>query len=156
MAENNYKNGKIYKITDLAYTKCYYGSTVEALSRRFAKHRHRYRIYTEGHNMKMFSSHKLFDEFGIANCKIELVELYPCDSREELARREGHYIKSNPCVNKAIAGQTQKEWREANSEELKQKKNSKHMCPSCGGSYTNSNQRAHERTTMHKAAVHNI
>ena len=36
---NKYKNGKIYKIVDIGYNKCYIGSTVEKLSSRIAKHR---------------------------------------------------------------------------------------------------------------------
>ena len=36
---NKYQNGKIYKITDIAYNKCYIGSTTEGLSLRMARHR---------------------------------------------------------------------------------------------------------------------
>ena len=33
----------------------------------------------------------LFAEFGYENCKIELIELYPCNSKAELHAREGFY-----------------------------------------------------------------
>ena len=36
---NKYQNGKIYKITDVGYNKCYIGSTTEGLSTRMARHR---------------------------------------------------------------------------------------------------------------------
>ena len=36
---NKYKNGKIYKIVDLAYTETYIGSTTVGLSSRMAQHR---------------------------------------------------------------------------------------------------------------------
>ena len=37
--QNKYKNGKVYQITDIAYTKRYIGSTCEELSMRMARHR---------------------------------------------------------------------------------------------------------------------
>ena len=37
--QNKYHNGKIYQIVDIAYTKCYIGSTTEELSMRMARHR---------------------------------------------------------------------------------------------------------------------
>ena len=40
------------------------------------------------------------------NCKIELVENYACNSKEELNAREGFYIQNNECVNKLVAGRT--------------------------------------------------
>ena len=38
------------------------------------------------------------------NSNIELIELFPCNSREELNAREGHWIRESDCVNKNIAG----------------------------------------------------
>ena len=32
---NRYENGKIYKITDVGYNKCYIGSTCESLSKKW-------------------------------------------------------------------------------------------------------------------------
>ena len=46
--ENKYQNAKIYKIADLAYNKCYYGSTTEALAKRMVRHREGYRKYQDG------------------------------------------------------------------------------------------------------------
>ena len=45
------------------------------------------------------------DEFGIDNCKIELVEYCPCDTIEELRRPEGFHNRNTHCLNKQIAGQ---------------------------------------------------
>ena len=53
----------------------------------------------------------MFDEYGVQNCKIELIENYPCTSKEELFKREGFYILNNECVNKKIAGRSQKEYK---------------------------------------------
>ena len=52
------------------------------------------------------------------NCKIELIENYCCECKEELLRREGHYIRENECVNKLIAGRTKKEYKSENKEKL--------------------------------------
>ena len=92
--ENEYQNSKVYRICDVAYTKFYYGSTVQPLAMRMGGHRAGYVQYKLGIGRKM-SSYDIFDEFGIHNCKIELVELYPCDSKVELERREGYHIQIN-------------------------------------------------------------
>ena len=52
----------------------------------------------------------LFNEYGVENCKIELLEYYHCDTLQELERREGEHIKTNKCVNKCVAGRTRKEY----------------------------------------------
>ncbi len=116
---NKYEQGKIYKVCDVSYTMAYYGSTIVPLCKRMANHRYNYRQYKsngEGDNLSVF---RIFDEFGIDNCKIELVELFPCASKMELERKEGEYIKNNECVNKTVAGRTLKEWRQDNPDYMK-------------------------------------
>ncbi len=101
----NFQNGKIYKIYSLSNENLvYYGATVQLLSRRKAEHIYRYR---EG--ILSCSSKIIFE--SCEDYRIELVELYPCNSRIELDRREGYYIKNNECVNKIISGRTKKEYR---------------------------------------------
>jgi hypothetical protein len=42
----------------------------------------------------------------------------------ELDKREGEYIRNNNCINRCIAGRTQKEYYEENKEKiLEQRKN---------------------------------
>tara|TARA_R110000823_G_C15701201_1_gene476481 strand:+ start:184 stop:606 length:423 start_codon:yes stop_codon:yes gene_type:complete len=53
------------------------------------------------------------------NVKIELIELYPCNSKDELNKREGELIRSMDCVNKNIAGRTYKEYYVENKEYYK-------------------------------------
>lgn len=117
---NKYNTGKIYKIwspsrEDLVY----YGSTIEKLNRRLAGHKDKYRLYKAGGKCENRSSFKIFDE--CSDYRIDLVESYPCNSREELNSREGYYIKNNTCVNKFIAGRTLAEYRIDNKEMLKDK-----------------------------------
>jgi hypothetical protein len=110
---NKYANGKIYKITDVGYTKCYIGSTVQPLSVRMAGHKRMFKQYLDG--LKNFvSSFSLFEEFGLENCKIELLEECSCENKEQLLQKEGEHIKSATCVNKLVAGRTKQESRRAN------------------------------------------
>ena len=36
---------------------------------------------------------KSFDEFSVQNCKIILIEEYPCQNRKQLEKKEGGYIE---------------------------------------------------------------
>ena len=105
---SRYENGKIYKIVSVDYSKCYIGSTTESLKKRFERHRGKYKDYLKG-EADNTRAYWLFDEFGVENCKIELIENYPCNSREELERKEGEYIRNTDCMNKIIAGRTRQE-----------------------------------------------
>ena len=51
---NKYQNGKIYKIVDVGYSKCYIGSTCEELSQRMARHRAIYKQFAKGKKGKLF------------------------------------------------------------------------------------------------------
>ena len=173
----DYSKGQIYKIWDASYSKCYIGSTVEKLSTRMARHRDKYKQYLNG-RYAFTSSFSLFDEFGCENCKIELIENYPCDSKQELHAREGQHIRKTDCVNKVIAGRTSKEyyqdtkeiqnlknkeWRENNKEykhekdkeyrdehkeEIIAKLKEKRLCE-CGCYISLRNLSAHKRKTKH-------
>ena len=109
MGENKYQNGKIYKIVDIGYNKCYIGSTCESLSQRMARHRQKYKSYLKGAS-KLTHSFLLFDEYGEENCKVEWIEDYPCSSKRELEAREGYHQQNTDCVNKVIAGRDKKEY----------------------------------------------
>ena len=110
----NYQNGKIYKITSLHTDKCYVGSTtLKYLSSRLGGHK---QDLKRGKNV----SSKYILEFG--NCKIVLLELYPCNSKDELLARERYYIENFDCVNKKIPGRTMKEYVEDNKECIKEYK----------------------------------
>ena len=47
----------------------------------------------------------MFDEYGTENCKIELIEEYPCENKIQLQKREGFHIQNTHCVNKRVEGQ---------------------------------------------------
>ena len=110
MIENKHQSGNIDKISDVGYNKCYIGSTVESLASRMSKHRNHYQRLNKGCSVSKLSVFILFDEFGVSNCKIELLEHHPCSTREELCKREGYHIKNTDCVNKMMTGRTREQY----------------------------------------------
>ena len=121
---NKFHNAKIYRITDIGYTKCYIGSTTEELSQRMARHRTKYKKFLRDDKEGHTRSYDLFNEYGIENCKIELIEYFKCDTLAELRKKEGEHIKNTECVNKRVAGRTKKEYnkeyREQNKDKIKE------------------------------------
>ena len=121
METSRYANGSIYKVVDLGYNKQYFGSTSEKLSQRMVRHRASYKSYKNNPEKSHRNSvYDIFDEYGMENCKIELVEYYPCNTKEELQRREGQIIKENDCINKRVEGRTKQEYKEDNKEHIQE------------------------------------
>ena len=105
----NYNKTKIYKIWSLLGDKIYIGSTTkEYLSQRMTAHRNDYQKWKRS-NKKYMSSFILFDEYGIENCLIELLEAKECNNIHEARQLEGGYIRTLDCVNKRIAGRSDKD-----------------------------------------------
>ena len=73
------------------------------------KHRDKYKSFLKGH-YGFTTSFSLFNEFGCENCKIELLELFPCNTKAELEAREGHHIRNTECVNRIQCGRTSKQY----------------------------------------------
>ena len=102
----NYQNGKIYAIKSNSGGKIYVGSTTkDYLSKRMSHHRTAFKAWEDGNGF-CCSSRELFIEYGVENCYIELIELFPCETKDELKTRENHYIRSLVCVNKHLAVNT--------------------------------------------------
>jgi len=94
----NLEQCKIYKIQSMNNPeRVYYGHTCQTLAQRFTRHK-------SNHNKT--ASKQII---GLGDAIILLVEDYPCESENEARAREGFYILNNPCVNKQVAGRTQKE-----------------------------------------------
>ena len=107
----DYANGKIYKIVG-EDGSTYYGSTTMSLYRRMNCHRN-------GNGKKRTTAY--YKIISKMDWEMILVENYPCESRTELERREGTYIRENPCVNRLVAGRTDREYYQDNKEEIKDK-----------------------------------
>lgn len=91
----NYKNSKIYIIRSNKTDSVYVGSTYNTLECRFSGHKS-----THNCSKKKVSSSIIFN-YGINDAYIELLEEYPCNSRDELLKREGELMRTiKNCVNK--------------------------------------------------------
>jgi hypothetical protein len=110
----DYQKAKIYKLVNDELDLVYYGSTCQKLCKRLAGHKRD----TKRDNINVSSS-KLYTS---GTPYIVLVENYPCNNVEELRAREKHYIKNNPCVNKALPGRKIKEWSADNPDKMKANK----------------------------------
>jgi LysM repeat protein len=116
----NHENGKIYKVWSLLGTEIYIGSTAQKLlSSRMNNHRDDYKRWKEGKYNKV-TVFDIFDKYGIENCKIELIEKFPCKDKPELEAREGHHqrLHRDIIVNKCIAGRTRAEYQVDNKDRL--------------------------------------
>ncbi len=105
----DYSKSKIYTIRSLSRPDLIYvGATTLKLNKRFANH---------NNEKKPCTSRKVLD---IGDAYIELYELFPCSTKEELNKREGELIRLIDCVNKIITNRTKKEYYEENKVKLLQ------------------------------------
>jgi len=158
----NYQDAKIYKIFVDGVEDVYIGSTTQKLCVRMAQHRSGYK---NKYNRKMevcLSVHNIFDTHGVENCKIVLLENCPCNSKEELHKKEGDYIKNNiKSVNERQAGRTKneyyndniehfkeykKKWQEDNKERIAEYRGVHIDCDKCGAKITKTNMSAHKKS----------
>ena len=111
----NYQNGKIYTIRCRNDdTLIYVGSTTMTLSKRIAEHR-----YASVSNNKK----KLYNKVN-GNWEDWYIELYvecPCNTKEELCRKEGEVIREIATLNYEIAGRTDAEYRKDMKEVIAKK-----------------------------------
>jgi hypothetical protein len=121
----NYSQGKIYSIRSYLTEDVYYGSTCQKLSDRLAGHKKNYKRWLLNKELGISSSYRIFEKD--IDAYIELLELYPCNSKIELHKREGEIIRVNVCVNKRIAGRTQKEYQQENKEQILEYRNQYHQ-----------------------------
>ena len=88
----NYQNGKIYKLICDDPSLVYIGSTCQKyLNSRLSAHK-----YTYNH-CKTTTSRELFEVGGV---KIVLIELFKCNTRDELLNRERLHMENIECVNR--------------------------------------------------------
>jgi len=97
----NYQQAKIYCIkvnTEEEYLPYVGSSCKRLLSQRMNQHRDDYKKWKKGkHNF--VSSFTLFEKYGIENCFIELIELFPCKCNDELRKKEREHIEKMKCIN---------------------------------------------------------
>jgi hypothetical protein len=129
---NKYSSSKIYKIISPSNPdNVYFGSTIQKLCMRFAKHKSNYRKFIK----KEFHYMSCFEILCFDDSIIVLVENVNVQNKEELFSIETKYILENNCVNKTLPKRNkqeymeetkekrlaiQKEWYKKNAEKAKQ------------------------------------
>ena len=140
---SDYSHGKIYKVT-CESGLVYIGSTVRTLKKRFTQHTKPTNDCETRH---------------FINPKIELIENFPCETKQELLWREREWFDKTDCVNKMRPIRSDEEYieqylaegrkyREKNREKLIEKFN----CD-CGGRFTHHNKAQHKKTKLHQNYV---
>ena len=87
----NYQLTKIYKITSNAGDEIYLDATAKKyLSQRLQQHRNDYKKFREG-KTKWQDVFEIFDRYGVNDCRIVLIETFPCNSKDEKTARLDNY-----------------------------------------------------------------
>ena len=153
----DYQLAKVFKIVSNDDVEVYIGSTtLPRLCTRLAKYKNDYKCWKEGKSSKI-SLYDIFDEYGIDNVSIVLLEACPCNSKDELSKRQRHYIETIDNINKYIPGRTDKEYYEEtkNKQFLRKRELNKTekyitqtICP-CGGKYKFNSRLKHLESQRH-------
>jgi hypothetical protein len=106
--DNKYENGKIYEIVCYETGERYVGSTTHTLEVRLEQHTWK--------NNSCCSKQII----SRGNYYIELIENYPCETKEELLWRERYYYNTMECIN-IRAPIISVEERKENLKEIKQR-----------------------------------
>jgi vacuolar-type H+-ATPase subunit H len=113
----DYSKGKIYKLICNTTGLIYIGSTCkDRLCERLSKHKSHYKEYLKN-GKSYITSFKILEN---NNYVIDLIEMCPCNTKDELNKRERYYIEMFNCVNKIIPTRSIREYREQNKEKLKE------------------------------------
>ena len=176
----DYSNGKIYTLRCRNDTTLIYvGSTIQPLCKRFSGHKNRSLKHPEMLIYKTINN-------DWKNWYIELYELFPCNCKEELLKKEGEIIRLISSLNKQIAGRTITEWikdnkeklkenhkqyyennkekikekvnkyKNKNYEKIKEKKNTTFVICSCGCEINKNNKSQHLKSKSHQLLISNL
>ena len=113
----NYKDGKIYRLVCNITSNQYIGSTTQSLSQRLGGHKAEYKRFLEGKITYQISSFSILSQ---KNFEMVLIEEFPCENKNQLERRERHFIETMECINKIKPAQTRDEMIESNKQYSKQ------------------------------------
>jgi predicted GIY-YIG superfamily endonuclease len=155
----DYKNGKIYSMRSNKTDKIYIGSTTQPLFKRFFQHK----AQCCNKTLK-----ELMDEHQ--DFYIELMETFPCKSKEELIKRENELIRQhkdtvvniigvNDCLttrvitlkdNTTVTREYNKtDYNRTYYQKHKEDINKQIICD-CGGSYNKASKSNHFKTERHR------
>ena len=161
-----YLNGKIYKLIDNTNGNIYIGSTCLSLKERLQDHKYNYNRYNKKDGKSKGTSS--YDIIKNNDYKIELLENFPCKSKQELLRKEREYIESNKCINivrpiithqdkldyikeyikinRDKIAKRKKEWANNNKDKINKKASEKIQCDNCSSTIRKSDLAQHKRS----------
>ncbi len=146
--KNRFQKGKIYTIRyRLDNSLIYVGSTTQTLCKRWGDHKSAYTTYQDKYDFLLYQ--KIKETSDLQNWYIELYELFPCNSKMELEKREGEIIREIGTLNLRIAGRTKKERYDDNFQTISMHKAEKILCE-CGKHVSRTNIAKHQKTERHK------
>jgi hypothetical protein len=137
----DYQKAKIYGIFSPDRKLHYVGSTTRSLNTRFSLHKAHYQMWKDGLT-NYISVFDIFERYNIEDCKIELLQSFPCATKYELRKREGEFIMMTKNVNKRVAGRTSDEFKRTVGRE-------KHICTYCSNSYDLNHRTRHLASKKH-------
>jgi hypothetical protein len=135
-----YSKGKIYRLVCNTTGQQYIGSTIQPLSYRLSMHKANYKMFLKGTRRNNTTSFSILSE---NNFEMILIEDYPCENKNQLERRERHFIETMKCLNMIKPAQTREERLEY------QKIRSALTNCDCGGHYQHKHKSEHFKTIMH-------
>jgi len=118
-----YSTGKIYKIISKNFDKFYIGSTIQTLKNRLNGHCGSYKSYIKEGSALYCSS---FDIIKLGDINIELLIDFPCDSKDDLLKKEGELMMMykddivNKNVNKQDRQEYQRNYRDNNKDKIRE------------------------------------
>ena len=134
------QTGYTYAVRSYQTDDIYVGSTLGTLRQRLYRHKNDLKQFNNGkyHYVTSYEIVKYDDAF------IEMIEKYDNVNKIELRKFEGQTIRNTKCVNKNIAGQTQKEYKLINKDKLKEQSSLKYICE-CGKVLSHGNKSRHNK-----------
>lgn len=147
--------GKIYGIFAPHDEKVYIGSTSRPyLSSRSCCHKASYRD-KKGY----LSSHRLFDEYGVDNCTVRLIEAYECETKVDLRKRERYWMEhpdyKDKIVNEQRAFLSKEEMYQKINEHTKRWSKVRIIAPCCGKEICQGYRLRHTQTCKKSPSISN-
>ena len=160
---------KVYKIVNNIDDRIYIGSTKNLLRKRFSGHIKTYNTYClksdSTNKLGRLSSYTLFEDYGVYNCEIVLLEEFQVHSKEQQLKHEREYYDKlkefavnvhKPSVSREEYLAYQKQYKILNpvivhAQNVQRSINQKvrYMCPDCGKQMPRGSKSQHQRSQGH-------
>ena len=99
-----HKNGNLHCIRNTVDNVIYVGSTTQLVCKLMVHHR------SDMHRHLQIKVYIKVRELVVEQLYIELIENCPCETRAELCKREGYWIREMATLNGKVMGRTYQEY----------------------------------------------